>query len=257
MASAKNCLINASSSLSLVSTYVITYAFSAFSGTLAGVFSSFFDEPPRIDAYAAAPIVPNTPRTRCSLGIFIPDPVSVADRRQDRMYRRRNSPRVMFVLVRTVSAEMQHVALATITCTLMHARTPTCFLLQHTCNSVRHISGLCACNGRRARISGPSALSGQHPPLAPYRPVYVRPRQPTLLQSPAWPLLVQRAEWVLFSCWLGLARWSREILDLLTLSQRLGRAEAGRHSRVGRASRRGAQREKEVAAEGRGARKYA
>ena len=165
MASAKNCLINASSSLSLVSTYMITYAFSAFSGTLAGVFSSFFDEPPRIDAYAAAPIVPNTPRTRCSLGIFIPDPVSVADRRQDRMYRRRNTPLDMFVPVRTVSAEMQHVALATITRTLMHARTPTCFLLQHTCNSVRHISSLYACNGRRSRISGPSALSSQHPPL--------------------------------------------------------------------------------------------
>ena len=47
----------------------------------------------------------------------------------------------------------------------MHARTPTCFLLQHTCNSVRHISSLYACNGRRSRISGPSALSSQHPPL--------------------------------------------------------------------------------------------
>ena len=69
--------------------------------------------------------------------------MSVADRLQDLMYRSRHTLRDMFVLVRTVSAEMQLVALATITRTLMHARTPTCFLLQHTCNRVRHISGFC------------------------------------------------------------------------------------------------------------------
>lgn len=256
MASAKNCLINASSSLSLVSKYVITYAFSAFSGTLAGVFSSFFDEPPRIDAYAAAPIVPNTPRTRCSLGIFIPDPVSVADRRQDRMYRRRNTPLDMFVPVRTVSAEMQHVALATITRTLMHARTPTCFLLQHTCNSVRHISSLCACNGRRARISGPSALSSQHPPLPRIDPSTFGRDSQLCCKAPHGPCWSKRPSgscshvgWVLRA---GHAKfWNCLLCPSAWVVQKPGVIHASA------ARRAAAPKGREVAAEGRGARKYA
>lgn len=70
-ASARNCLIKASSSLLLVYRHA-TYALSAFRGTLSTEGFSFFDEPPLIPAYAAAPIAPNTPSTRCSLGIFIP-----------------------------------------------------------------------------------------------------------------------------------------------------------------------------------------